>query len=101
MEPRLYLAIFRYTTVVDYLRQRGYVFVVVCLSVCLLATLHRNFRMDSNDLHAIFREGRNGPVNKRLNFGGDVDHNLDTGIVFRIRHLEPIRQMAGLISQHW
>jgi len=24
----------------------------------------------------------NGPVNKRLNFGGDPDHRLDTGIVF-------------------
>jgi len=23
---------------------------------------------------------------------------LDTGIVFRIRHLEPIRQMAGICS---
>jgi len=27
-----------------------------------------------------------GPMNKRLNFGGD---------------LEPIRQMAELISRHW
>ena len=40
-----------------YLRQGGYVFVVVfpsvCLSVCLLATLHNNFRMD---LHEIFTE---------------------------------------------
>ena len=25
----------------------------------------------------------NGPVKKRLNFGGDPDHRLDTGIVFR------------------
>jgi len=25
-------------------------------------------------------------MNKRLNFGGDPDHRLDTGIVFRIRH---------------
>jgi len=24
----------------------------------------------------------NGPINKRLNFGGDPDHRLDTGIVF-------------------
>jgi len=28
----------------------------------------------------------NGPMNKCLNFGGDPDHRLDTGIVFRIRH---------------
>jgi len=28
----------------------------------------------------------NGPINKWLNFGGDPDHHLDTGIVFWIRH---------------
>ena len=28
----------------------------------------------------------NGPMNKRLNFGGDPDHRLDTEIVFWIRH---------------
>jgi len=53
----------------------------------------------------------NGPMNKKLNFGGDLDHRLDTEIVFRIRHYweipkvvnghKPIRQMAGLISRHW
>jgi len=41
-----------------YLRQGGYVFVVLCLSVCLfvclLATLRKNF---PTDLHEIFREG--------------------------------------------
>jgi len=36
-----------------YLRQGGYVFVVVCLSVCLLATLRKNLR---TDLHEIFRQ---------------------------------------------
>jgi len=36
----------------DYLRQGGYVIVVVCLSVCLpLATLHKKF---PTDLHEIF-----------------------------------------------
>jgi len=39
---------------VNYLRQRGYVFVVVCLYVCLLATLRKNF---PTDLHEIFSEG--------------------------------------------
>jgi len=38
----------------DNLRQGGYVIVVVCLSVCLLATLGKHFR---TDLHEIFREG--------------------------------------------
>ena len=36
-----------------YLRQEGYVFVFVCLSVCLLAILRKNFR---TDLHEVFRE---------------------------------------------
>ena len=37
-----------------YLRQEAYAIVVVCLSVCLLATLRKSFR---TDLHEIFREG--------------------------------------------
>jgi len=45
----------------NYLRQGGYVFVVICLSVGLLATLRKNFR---TDLHEIFREGwLYGPMN--------------------------------------
>jgi len=55
----------------------------------------------------------NEPVNKRLNVGDDPNHRLYTGNVFWICHcweiqkvvtdlnLEPIRQMAGLISRHW
>ena len=38
---------------------------------------------------------RNGPVNKRLNFGGDPYHRLDTGIVFRIRHYWEIRKVVN------
>ena len=34
-----------------------------------------------------------GPVNKQLNFGGDPDYRLDTGIVFRIRHYWEIRKI--------
>ena len=37
-----------------YLCHGGYVFVIVCLSVCLLATLHKNFQ---TDLRELFREG--------------------------------------------
>ena len=33
----------------------------------------------------------NGPVNKRLNFGG----GKDTGIVFRIRHYWEIRKVVN------
>jgi len=36
-----------------YIRQGDYVFVVVCLSVCLLATLRKTLRPD---LHEIFGE---------------------------------------------
>jgi len=36
----------------------------------------------------------NGPVNKRLNFGGDPDHHLDTRVVFRIRHYWEIRKVV-------
>jgi len=31
-------------------------------------------------------------MNKQLNFGGDPDHRLDAGIVFRIRHYCDIRK---------
>jgi len=63
-----------------------------CLFVCLLATLGKNFR---TDLHEIFREGLQWPINKRLNFGGDPDHRLDTGIVFRIRHYWEIKKVVN------
>jgi len=37
----------------------------------------------------------NGPVNKGLNFGGDPDHHLDTGIVFVIRHYWEIQKVVN------
>jgi len=37
----------------------------------------------------------NGPVNKRLNFGGNSDHRLDTGIVFRLRYYWQIRKVVS------
>ena len=37
----------------------------------------------------------NGSVNKWFNFGGDLDHRLDTGIVFRIRHYREIRKVVS------
>jgi len=36
----------------------------------------------------------NGPMNKWLKFGGDPDHCLDKGIVFRIRHYREIRKVV-------
>jgi len=36
-----------------------------------------------------------GRVNKRLNFGGDPDHRLDIGIVFRMRHCWKIRKAVS------
>jgi len=37
----------------------------------------------------------NGPANNWLNFGGDPDHRLDTGIVCRIRHYWEIRKVVN------
>jgi len=37
----------------------------------------------------------NGPINKRLNFGGDPGHRLDTVIVFRTRHYWEIRKVVS------
>ena len=34
-------------------------------------------------------------MNKRLNFGGNLDHRLDTGIVFRIRHPRETRKVVN------
>jgi len=50
------------------------VIIVVCLSVCLLATLRKNFRI----WICMKFSGKvgNGPVNKRLNFGNDPDHGF-------------------------
>jgi len=48
----------------------------------------------------------NGPMNKRLNFGGEMNHCLDIGIVFRIRHYWEIRNQptalrdAGVQGKH-
>jgi len=58
----------------------------------VLATLRKIFPAD---LHEIFREGWQWPMNKSLNFGGDPDHRLDTGIVFRIRHYWEIRKVVN------
>jgi len=37
----------------------------------------------------------NGPMNKLLNFGGDLDHRLGTGIVLRIRHYWEIQKVVN------
>jgi len=34
-------------------------------------------------------------MNKRLNCGGDLDHCLDTGIVFQIRHYWEIQKLVN------
>jgi len=43
----------------------------------------------------------NGPMNKWLNFGGDPDHPLATGIVFRIRHYWDMRKVASSDCAAW
>jgi len=37
----------------------------------------------------------NGPMNKRLNFGGDPDHYLDTRIVSQICHYWEIQNVVN------
>jgi len=62
-----------------YLRQGGYVFVAVCLFVCLSVS---NFAHKlPNGLHEIFREGWQWANEQTLNFGGDPDPDpyRDTG----------------------
>ena len=44
----------------------------ICLFVCLLVTLHQNFRTDLHEMKFSGKVG-NGPVNKWLNFVGDPD----------------------------
>jgi len=66
----------------------------VCLSVCLLANFSQNLR---TDLHQIFREGWQWGNEQVLNFGGDLDHHLDAGIVFRIRHYWQIRKVVSTV----
>jgi len=56
------------TTKYHYLRQRGYVFIVVCLSVCLLVTLRKNFQ---TDLHEIFRQGWRWASEQMITFWWD------------------------------
>jgi len=41
------------------------------------------------------RKVGNEPINKRLHFGGDRNHRLDTGIVFRIRRYWEIRKVVS------
>jgi len=63
-----------------YLHQGGYVFITICLSVCqqLSAKTSKPICMKFSGTVD------NGPMNNWLNFGGDLDHCLDTGSVFQI-----------------
>jgi len=49
-------------------------------------------------LHYRPRPIGNEPVNKWLNFGGDPDHRLDTGSVFRIRYY---RNIWKVVNGRW
>jgi len=59
------------------------VFVIVYLSVCLLATLPKNCQ---TDLHEIFSRAGWQWANEQMIKFCNPDHRLDTGIVFRICH---------------
>ena len=65
---------------VCYLRQGGYVFVVVCLSVCQSVCLFvcQQLCSKTSELNCMKFSGKvgNRPTNKWLNFGGDPNHRL-------------------------
>jgi len=61
---------------VFYLRQAGYIFWVVCLSVCLLATLRKNFW---TDLREIFREVWQWAVEQMIKFWWQSGHRFGYG----------------------
>jgi len=67
-----------------YLRQVGHVFVVVCLSVCLLATLRKNFR---TDLHEISKEGWQLAVKQTVKFWRRCESRIRIWIWVRIATL--------------
>jgi len=58
------------------------------MSVCLLGIYEQICMKFSGKVD-------NRPMNKRLNFSGDPDHRLDTGIVFRIRYYWEIRKVVS------
>jgi len=64
-----------------YLRQGGCVFVAVCVSVCLSVCWQLCAKTSERICMKCSGKVGNGPVNKRLNFGGEPDHRLGTGIV--------------------
>jgi len=82
-------------------------------SICNRPLSLSNFAQKLRKLICMNFSGKvgNGPMNKWLNFGGDPDHSLDTGIVFQICHYWEIwkvvkehsfiliRQMAALLRR--
>ena len=63
------------------------------LSVYLLATLRKNFR---TDCVKFFGKVGNEPMNKRLNFGGDPDHDIRIATLVR-RALAELRPVPMLL----
>jgi len=77
-----------------YLCQGGYVFVVVCLSVCLLATLRKN---SGTDLHEILREGWQWATEQKTKFwlAFRITVWIQIQVFFPIRHYWEIRKVAS------
>jgi len=80
-----------------YFCQGGYVS-VICLFFCCAKTSKRICMKFSGKVG-------NWPLSKWLNFGGNPDHRLDTGIVFRICHYWEIQKVVLLlhpvIDSYW
>jgi len=65
------------------------------LFVCLLAKKCERICMKFSGKVA------NGPLKKMINFGGDPDHRLDTGFVFRILPYWEIRKCLRKCWLYW
>jgi len=75
-----------------YFHKGGYVFVVVCLSVCLFATLRKNFL---TDLHEIFREGWQWASERTFKFWWRSGSLCGYRDFFRICHYWEIRKVVS------
>ena len=75
-----------FTASSNYLRQGGYVFIIVCL----LATLSKNFQ---TDLHEIFREGRQWADEQMIKFWWRSGSRIRIRVVTLVR-----RALAEVIT---
>ena len=87
----------------DFITSAKEVLFLMCLSVCLLATLCRNFQID---LQETFRVGWQWASQQMIRglFSGFITvgrYGKWLTDINQLLHLEPICQMAGQMLRHW